>query len=193
MLNEKIIRDLINDLCFTLDCRHFNFKYTSASDPKQVSEWLKELYATYPEIAEGNEKCAINREDAEWTETWGKAYSISQKIQANIQEYHNIPLPELDEDEIKEVYIKLVNGDLHPQVLALEDGGYELADKELVEEAVDEYGNTATEFRDVTSVARNRGFIEGIIRKYKPSTTTDLLLYFRRPNSAIKKKPKTLI
>ena len=175
MLDEKNIRELVNNLCFDLDCVHFNAQYSTTTNITNLREWLSGIVDEYEDVLRDDEIGAANRKETDW----GEAHLTYEKLVTEIEAFDKEPVPEFDRQTIKDVYVGLVSFCLHPKVLRLANGGLGLQDNDLSGylTADDNDGEQPT-FKEVTAAARNRAFIEDMITKYKPASTEDLYQLF---------------
>ena len=172
MLDQQNIRGLVNNLCFDLDCNHFNSEYSTVANPTNLRNWLSNIVEQYDDVLRSD---AIGDENRAETD-WGEAHLTYEKLVAEIEAFDKKPVPTLTRNEIKDVYIGLVSGTLHPRVLLLSEGGFVLEDDEFVDYISDDFDIKS--FKEVTLPARSRGFIEDIIMKYKPETAAELYQLF---------------
>lgn len=171
MLDQQNIRGLINDLCFDLDCNHFNAEYSTVANPTNLRNWLNSIREQYDDVLRSDQIGDENRKETDW----GEAHLTYEKLVAELEAFDKKPVPSLSRSEVKDVYIGLVSDSLHPRVL-LKEGGFVLEDDEFVEYLSDDFD--AASFKDVTLPARSRGFIEDIIAKYKPESSAELYQLF---------------
>lgn len=172
MLDNNHIKELVDDLCFELDCPHFNLENSDMANPYALKQWLKKT-----------------------KETYGDTNPTFQNLVDAIAKFDEKDIPVFDKEAIKAVYLTLISGVNHPKVL-ITDKGFILADYELIDGYKSHEGSNGMEtqnFSELTRPARTRAFVEAIIRKYKPDTVDQLFKLFDIHANGRQSHPKTLI
>lgn len=178
MLDNQHITTLINNLCFDLDCVHFNSNNNNPANPYDLKQWLKTIEDRHLDVLRDDEtsKKARTSDDKDY----GDVRVTYKKLVDAITAFDKEAVPDFSIADIKEVYVSLVSYTLHPKIVKTAKG-FALEDSELVGGVAYE-GDTLspTAFKVLTNPARTRNFIEALIRKYKPYAKEDLIALFDR-------------
>lgn len=154
MLDIVKVKDLIDDICFELDIKHYKFFHENIANTTKLRDWYDEVKLKYKDSIEGNEYLS------EKTETLDKILS----------DHEEKPVPNIPTEVLKNVYVQLVDGVLAAKTTRDEDGYYKLEDGELTD--VPDMPNS--NINNVRRSACSAHFIKGMVEKYKPNAPNEL-------------------
>lgn len=160
MLDIKRATDLVNDICFELDIKHYKFVHKNIGNITKLKEWFGEVVTEYKDSIDSSATLS----------------ELVSALESLIKEHDDKPPSDIPRETMKSVYIQLVEGLLVAPTIIDEFGYYKLEDGELTD--LPDMANA--DIRVVQETACTTHFIEGMIEKYKPNEPQDLYNLFER-------------
>ena len=152
MLDVKLVKELVDDLCYELDRPHFKYSYSSYSNIKSVKDWLVDINENWAE--------SITASDV--------LRPIYETLKSVIEQQESKVDRDYSQEYKKSIYFKLLDGTLTPSVIKYPDGKISLEDYELLGALV-----KYNDMNDILKLACSRSYVEGILNKYRPLTKED--------------------
>ena len=153
MINESQVRGLIDDISYELNVEHYMLTETYLDNPFKLKKWLEAVKDSRKLEIKGNKD----------------AQMAVERLEALIENHENLPVEDIPKNDIKGIYINLVDGAIRPRLTTHMSGRYQLEDSELCDSVI--IDRSADELR---KSACSTEFIHNIIKKYKPKNSTEL-------------------